>query len=147
VRHRHGYEQLEDHEVDEADGNEPEIPSVDDEDPTDAVEREVVKHDGWRSLIWSFIASAVLAVRFDPYSCEGIKRFVSVCSILLPSDICDPNPWRSHSQGVAVVFHSEPLVCWSRLGHLSLHEHYSSRSTGIIMGFPTTVSMNLVGDF
>lgn len=65
MRHRHGYEQLDDHEaVDEPNsGNDPDTPSGDDEEPTDAMEREVVEHDGWRSLIWSFLASAVLAVR------------------------------------------------------------------------------------
>ena len=73
VRHRHGYEQLDDHEaVDEpTGGNDPDTPSGDDEDAT---EREVVEHDGWRSLIWSFLASAVLAVRINPYT---LRRYLT----------------------------------------------------------------------
>jgi len=66
VQHRRGYQHLEDEEGTERPSDVDEVPSAsadtnDEEDVPD--EREVIEHQGWHSLIYSFTASAVLTVR------------------------------------------------------------------------------------
>lgn len=62
MRHQYDYQQITDEEVE----NPVEDNEVVTADDSSAVgDREKVEYEGWRSLIWSFVSSGFLAVRFD----------------------------------------------------------------------------------
>jgi hypothetical protein len=66
LRHRRGYQQITDEDVENAvEDDEVEDVAVAAEDASDAADRDLVEHESWHSLIWSFISSGVLAVRFS----------------------------------------------------------------------------------
>jgi hypothetical protein len=44
-----------------------------------------------------------------------------------------------------MVFHPKSVICWPRFVSQGLNINMPKSSIGIIMGFPTTLSMNLVG--
>lgn len=63
VRHRNSYRPVEDEEDDViAPDILAGIPALE-EDEEDATERDVVEHEGWHDLVWSFAVSGSLTVR------------------------------------------------------------------------------------
>jgi len=63
LKHRSGCHHVEDEEGDSSLPDIlPDIPAVE-EDEANAIERDVVKHEGWHDLVWSFAASGSLTVR------------------------------------------------------------------------------------
>ena len=55
-----------------------------------ATEREVVEHQGWHSLLWSFAASGFLTVSFVFHTYTIAKFFCSVVCLLLPCYFRNP---------------------------------------------------------
>ncbi|KXN84736.1 hypothetical protein AN958_12163 [Leucoagaricus sp. SymC.cos] len=116
VRRRRGYQEL-DSEVDNEVGRngEVDVPShveehvVEERRGTD--EREIVEHDGWTSLVWSF----------------GFSAFVSLSAYFFPVLFAIP------------LFGGYLAKQW--LWYFTPSLSYIGQ--GIIMSFPTTVSMNL----
>jgi hypothetical protein len=49
----------------------PEAPIAEETPEQNATEREVVEHQGWHNLLWSFAASGFLTVSFVFYTCTG----------------------------------------------------------------------------
>lgn len=114
VRQRRGYRELDteadNEEVNSIEEEEEVVPSHAHEHENDE-EREIVEHDGWNSLVWSF----------------GFSAFVSLAAYFFPVLFAIP------LFGVYLAKH------W--LWYFTPSLSYVGQ--GIIMGFPTTVSMNL----
>lgn len=92
LQHRRGYQQITDEEVENAiEGDGVEDAAVAPGDASDVADRDLVEHKSWRSLIWSFISSGVLAVRFDFYDFWYRPKVSLVCRVFLSGDICHPH--------------------------------------------------------
>ncbi|PPQ67518.1 hypothetical protein CVT25_006059 [Psilocybe cyanescens] len=109
VRHRNGYQQVEDEEVPVAEHNPDD--TIDEEEQEDGTERDVVEHQGWSNLIWSFAASG------------GLTLFAYFFPVLFAI------PLFGNYLAKEWLWYFTPSL--SYVGQ------------GVIMGFPTTVSMNL----
>jgi hypothetical protein len=91
LRHWRGYQQITDEDVENAvEEDEAEDAAVAPEDASDAADRDLVEHESWHSLIWSFISSGVLAVRFGFYNFWYRPEVSLVCRVFLPGGICHP---------------------------------------------------------
>ena len=70
VRRREVYH----HDDDEEDRNmSQEAPIAEETPEQSATEREIVEHQGWHNLLWSFAASAILTVSFVFHTYTNIK--------------------------------------------------------------------------
>lgn len=106
IRRRQGY-----HQVDLEDENRrDDVPTVDQEGEA-VVEREIVEHEGWQDLVWSFVVSGTLT----------LSAYFFPVLFALP------------------MFGNYLAKEWLWFFTPSL----SYVGQGIIMGFPTTLSMNL----
>ncbi|KAF7771568.1 hypothetical protein Agabi119p4_5879 [Agaricus bisporus var. burnettii] len=110
LRRRQGYQQIDNEAIDRVDTTAESPPSYQAVGSVDRVP-EVVEHDGWRPLLWSFVFSAV----------------VSLSAYFFPVLFAIP------------IFGGYLATQW--LWYFTPSLSYIGQ--GIIMGFPTTVSMNL----
>jgi hypothetical protein len=127
VRRRRGYRQLDPEDDTDANAvNEtPDGPTIenDEDHHHDTSTRETVQHDGWRSLVWSFVASGSMTVgnSFYVYHCGGTNTFFKLLAYFFPVMFAIPlfgnylarewlwyfTPSLSYvGQGSPVLFHS-----------------------------------------
>ena len=70
----------------------PEAPIAEETPEQNVTEREIVEHQGWHNLLWSFAASGVVTVSFVFHICTTGKmiNFCSVVCLLLPCYFRNP---------------------------------------------------------
>ena len=95
-RHRTGYRHIGDEE--ETVISEETVENIlhdNNEGAGDETEREIVEHEGWKDLIWSFTASALLTVSSSNATVpRSINRLLSVSSIFLSNLIRNSIVWK-----------------------------------------------------
>ena len=78
---------------------------------TEPSEREIVEHQGWYNLLWSFAASAFLTVSFlcSVYLPRKMVKFLFSClptfSLLFSQSLCSVITWHETGYGIS------PQVC------------------------------------
>lgn len=129
LRRRRGYQQL-DSEENTADGAPSGHTNDDDgDDGHDTAEREVVQHEGWYALGWSFLSASLVTVRDVSCSINMLlKGTLKLSAYFFPIIFAIP------------LF--GPYLAKEWLWYFTPSLSYIGQ--GIIMGFPTTLSMNLV---
>lgn len=100
--------------------------------------------DGWRPLLWSFLAATSITVRHLLSMIRRLIASLAIC-LLLSRGLCRPNIRNIPCAGVVVVFYAQSIICRSRCGNPTpFNASLLKCQKGIIMGFSTTASMNLV---
>lgn len=140
LRNRRGYGQLPTQE-----------PTVPEAQPTNQPPTEgttashIVQEESWRTLVWSFSVSSLMTVSLrslsslvPPLNNKADNRLLRSRSLRHPGFRTVP------CRRLALVLHAQPLVCWTRYAVLLATLHCLIYKSGIIMGFPTALAMNLV---
>lgn len=111
--------------------------------PDDKIDRT-----GWMALTWSFSLSAGFTVRLSISLADSVLMLqLAAAEYRVPSRVCRPNIRRIRSLGaqlVVVVSSCIPSSIPSLNRRRRFTPSFSYIGQGIIMGFPTTASMNLV---
>lgn len=107
---------------------------------------DVAKPEGWTPLAWSFLGSGFMTVtNSQTITSFLVTNLILVDGVLLPCLVFRPIVWPIPCTGMALDFYTEFVVYRSRY---QISHHCNSMCSllvsGIIMGFPTTLSMNLV---
>jgi len=112
VRRREGYHQAdeEEHSRDIA----AETPVVEETHEEDETEREIVEHEGWHDLLWSFAVSGFLTVSLISRIPWKIINLRSVICLLLPCPFRNPYIRQLSGARLAMVFHPKSVICWPR---------------------------------
>lgn len=148
VRHRRGYRQIGTEEYSDS----PDIPTPSDTDhifEDVAPERAFAQQAAWQALTWSFVASSFLTVRKNLYITFHfeLKWLRSADRLLFSCRLLHIAVRKLSGARMAVDFHSQSLLRGTRSVKIMWCTTYNTliSITGIIMGFPTTLNMNLVG--
>lgn len=96
LRKRNGYEVVDSDEIDARVSEEtpPLSPQSQDLGEGTLLDEEVVRHDGWQALLWSFVASALLTVSITLLLESTISLTQNLwiaCSLFLPCHIRNPS--------------------------------------------------------
>ena len=102
-----------------------EAPIADEAQEQDTTEREIVEHQGWHNLLWSFGVSAFLTVSFVPtHTMENDKLLYSCLPTFILSFsqfLCSVIIWHETGYGIShQVCHMLVKVRYSRLKYQSL---------------------------
>lgn len=155
IRHRTGYREVNTSDDEEIRNHAVSGPSEIVED-IDAGEREVVQHQGWSDLVWSFLASSFMTVRYHYHSNHQAYggRCRTSC-LLIFSRLYSPFLYLGHIwlvngfgrlRQASVMLGKVNTIARMPLC-LSIRKFSYASTLGIIMGCPTTLSMNLVRSF
>ena len=114
MRHRVGYHQDEEDSRDIA----AETPLVEETREEDVVEREIVEHEGWHDLLWSFVVSGFLSVSFVYHLSRKNDKILFSClptfSLLFLQSLCSVIIWHESGYGILPqVCHMLAKVCYS----------------------------------
>jgi hypothetical protein len=95
-----------------------EAPIAEETQEQDTTEREIVEHQGWHNLLWSFAASGFLTVSFVFHTFTIDKLLFSCRPTFIPffsQSLCSVTIWREIGYGIShQVYHMLAKVRYSR---------------------------------
>lgn len=109
VRRREVYHHNDDEEYSQDRNIAPEAPVAEETPEQNATEREIVEHQGWHSLLWSFAASGFVTVSFVFHTSWKDDKFPFSClptfTLLFSQSLCSVITWHETGYGIS------PQVC------------------------------------